>query len=99
MVARFNADPAVSAFLVQLPLPEGLDEERVLLAVDPDKDVDGLHPVNLGRLVMGAPGPSRAPRPASSSCSTPTTCRSRAVTWSSSAGASPSAVRWPCSWP
>jgi methylenetetrahydrofolate dehydrogenase (NADP+)/methenyltetrahydrofolate cyclohydrolase len=56
-VARFNADPAVSAFLVQLPLPEGLDEERVLLAVDPDKDVDGLHPVNLGRLVMGAPGP------------------------------------------
>ena len=57
MVARFNADPAVHAYLVQLPLPAGLDEERVLLAVDPDKDVDGLHPVNLGRLVMGAPGP------------------------------------------
>jgi len=57
VVARFNADPAISAFLVQLPLPGGLDEERVLLAVDPDKDVDGLHPVNLGRLVMGAPGP------------------------------------------
>ncbi len=56
-VARFNADPKVSAFLVQLPLPEGLDEERVLLAVDPDKDVDGLHPVNLGRLVLGTPGP------------------------------------------
>ena len=57
VVARFNPDPAVNAYLVQLPLPEGLDEERVLLAVDPEKDVDGLHPVNLGRLVMGAPGP------------------------------------------
>jgi methylenetetrahydrofolate dehydrogenase (NADP+) / methenyltetrahydrofolate cyclohydrolase len=56
-VARFNGDPAVHAYLVQLPLPAGLDEERVLLAVDPEKDVDGLHPVNLGRLVMGAPGP------------------------------------------
>lgn len=55
-VARFNADPAVHAYLVQLPLPAGLDEERVLLAVDPAKDVDGLHPVNLGRLVMGTPG-------------------------------------------
>jgi methylenetetrahydrofolate dehydrogenase (NADP+) / methenyltetrahydrofolate cyclohydrolase len=57
VVARFNADPAIDAYLVQLPLPSGLDEERVLLAVDPDKDVDGLHPTNLGRLVMGAPGP------------------------------------------
>jgi methylenetetrahydrofolate dehydrogenase (NADP+) / methenyltetrahydrofolate cyclohydrolase len=57
VVARFNADPAIDAYLVQLPLPPGLDEERVLLAVDPDKDVDGLHPVNLGRLVMGADGP------------------------------------------
>ena len=57
VVARFNADPRIHAYLVQLPLPDGLDEERVLLAVDPDKDVDGLHPVNLGRLVMGAPGP------------------------------------------
>ena len=54
-VARFNADPAVHAYLVQLPLPAGLDEEEVLLAVDPAKDVDGLHPVNLGRLVMGRP--------------------------------------------
>ena len=57
VVARFNADPAVSAYLVQLPLPAGLDEEQVLLAVDPAKDVDGLHPVNLGKLVMGATGP------------------------------------------
>jgi methylenetetrahydrofolate dehydrogenase (NADP+)/methenyltetrahydrofolate cyclohydrolase len=57
VVRRFNADPAVNAYLVQLPLPEGLDEERILLAVDPAKDVDGLHPTNLGRLVMNAPGP------------------------------------------
>jgi methylenetetrahydrofolate dehydrogenase (NADP+) / methenyltetrahydrofolate cyclohydrolase len=57
VIARFNADPEVSAFLVQLPLPSGLDEEQALLAVDPAKDVDGLHPVNLGRLVLGTPGP------------------------------------------
>jgi methylenetetrahydrofolate dehydrogenase (NADP+)/methenyltetrahydrofolate cyclohydrolase len=57
VIRRFNADPAVDAYLVQLPLPADLDEEAALLAVDPDKDVDGLHPVNLGRLVMGAPGP------------------------------------------
>ncbi len=57
VIARFNADPAVHAYLVQLPLPGGLDEQRALMAVDPDKDVDGLHPVNLGRLVMGRPGP------------------------------------------
>ena len=44
VIARFNADPAVHAYLVQLPLPAGLDEEAALLAVDPAKDVDGLHP-------------------------------------------------------
>ncbi len=57
VIARFNSDPRVDAYLIQLPLPEHLDEERILLAVDPDKDVDGLHPINLGRLVMGKPGP------------------------------------------
>lgn len=56
-VERFNRDPAVHAFLVQVPLPAGLDEDRVLRLVDPDKDVDGLQPVNLGRLVLGSPGP------------------------------------------
>jgi methylenetetrahydrofolate dehydrogenase (NADP+) / methenyltetrahydrofolate cyclohydrolase len=56
VIARFNRDPKISAFLVQLPLPEGLDETQALLAVDPAKDVDGLHPVNLGRLVIGTPG-------------------------------------------
>jgi methylenetetrahydrofolate dehydrogenase (NADP+)/methenyltetrahydrofolate cyclohydrolase len=57
VIRRFNADPAVHAYLVQLPLPAGLDEEAALLAIDDRKDVDGLHPVNLGRLVMGTPGP------------------------------------------
>jgi len=57
VIARFNADPAVHAYLVQVPLPGGLDEEAALLAVDPAKDADGLHPTNLGRLVMGTPGP------------------------------------------
>ena len=57
VIARFNADPAVHAYLVQVPLPGGLDEESALLAVDPRKDADGLHPENLGRLVMGTPGP------------------------------------------
>ena len=56
-VREFNENPAVDAYLIQLPLPKHLDEEKTLLAVNPDKDVDGLHPVNLGRLVMGAPGP------------------------------------------
>ena len=56
-VADLNADPAVDAYIVQLPLPDHIDEAAVLLAVDPDKDADGLHPVNLGRLVMGAEGP------------------------------------------
>jgi methylenetetrahydrofolate dehydrogenase (NADP+)/methenyltetrahydrofolate cyclohydrolase len=54
-VEAMNGDAAVSAFLVQLPLPDHIDEETVLLAVEPAKDVDGLHPVNLGRLVMGVP--------------------------------------------
>jgi methylenetetrahydrofolate dehydrogenase (NADP+)/methenyltetrahydrofolate cyclohydrolase len=57
VIRRFNADPVVNAFLVQVPLPEGLDEERALFAIDPAKDVDGLHPTSLGRLVIGAPGP------------------------------------------
>ena len=57
VVDRFNEDPAVHSILVQLPLPEGVDETAVLMRVRPEKDVDGLHPVNLGRLVMGTPGP------------------------------------------
>src|SRR5690606_33635542 len=56
-VADLNADPACTGYLVQLPLPAGLDEQRVLELVDPAKDADGLHPVNLGRLVLGVPAP------------------------------------------
>ena len=57
VIERFNEDPEVHAYIVQLPLPSQLDEEAALLAIDPDKDADGLHPVNLGRLVMGVEGP------------------------------------------
>jgi methylenetetrahydrofolate dehydrogenase (NADP+)/methenyltetrahydrofolate cyclohydrolase len=56
-VADLNADPACTGYLVQLPLPKGLDEQRVLELVDPAKDADGLHPVSLGRLVLNAPAP------------------------------------------
>ena len=55
-IERLNADPACTGYLVQLPLPGSLDEFAALLAVDPDKDVDGLHPTNLGRLGLCAPG-------------------------------------------
>ena len=54
-IRGLNADPKVSGILVQLPLPPQLDERAVTEAVDPDKDVDGLHPFNLGRLVQGVP--------------------------------------------
>jgi methylenetetrahydrofolate dehydrogenase (NADP+)/methenyltetrahydrofolate cyclohydrolase len=56
LVASLNADERVDGFIVQLPLPGDLDPQPVLLAIDPNKDVDGFHPVNLGRLVAGAPG-------------------------------------------
>ena len=55
-VAELNADPAVDGILVQLPLPKGLREDEVIAAIDPDKDVDGLHPINAGRLASGLPG-------------------------------------------
>jgi methylenetetrahydrofolate dehydrogenase (NADP+)/methenyltetrahydrofolate cyclohydrolase len=54
LVARLNADPAVHGILVQLPLPKHIDSEAVLAAIDPDKDVDGLHVVNAGRLWSGS---------------------------------------------
>ena len=56
-VDGLNADPACTGFLVQLPLPKGLDEFAVLERVDPAKDADGLHPTNLGRLVLGETAP------------------------------------------
>jgi methylenetetrahydrofolate dehydrogenase (NADP+)/methenyltetrahydrofolate cyclohydrolase len=55
LVARLNADPAVHGILVQLPLPAQVDSQKVLNAIDPAKDVDGFHPVNVGRLATGLP--------------------------------------------
>ena len=57
VIDELNADPACTGYIVQLPLPPGLDPQRVLHRMDPAKDADGLHPVNLGRLVLGEPGP------------------------------------------
>ena len=56
-VAKLNADPAVTGYIIQLPLPKHLDEYRVLELMDPAKDADGLHPVSLGRLVLGISAP------------------------------------------
>lgn len=53
LVARLNADPTVNGILVQLPLPKHLDEEKVILAIDPAKDVDAFHPVNVGKIMIG----------------------------------------------
>ncbi|NMH94366.1 bifunctional methylenetetrahydrofolate dehydrogenase/methenyltetrahydrofolate cyclohydrolase [Pseudonocardia bannensis] len=57
VIDELNADPAVTGYIVQLPLPRGLDAGAALERIDPSKDADGLHPVNLGRLVLGEPGP------------------------------------------
>ncbi len=56
-VDELNNDPACTGYLVQLPLPGHLDAQRILHRIDPAKDADGLHPLNLGRLVLGEPGP------------------------------------------
>jgi methylenetetrahydrofolate dehydrogenase (NADP+)/methenyltetrahydrofolate cyclohydrolase len=60
VIRRYNDDPDVDAYILQVPLPAHLDAEAALLAIDPGKDADGLHPVNLGKLVMGV---RDAPRP------------------------------------
>jgi len=56
VIGRLNADPSVHGILVQLPLPSRIDPEAVIAAIDPAKDVDGFHPVNIGHLVSGVPG-------------------------------------------
>ncbi|SIN71322.1 bifunctional methylenetetrahydrofolate dehydrogenase/methenyltetrahydrofolate cyclohydrolase FolD [Halodesulfovibrio marinisediminis] len=53
LIEKYNNDPSIHGILVQLPLPKHIDEEKVITAIDPDKDVDGFHPVNLGRMVIG----------------------------------------------
>jgi methylenetetrahydrofolate dehydrogenase (NADP+) / methenyltetrahydrofolate cyclohydrolase len=57
VIAELNADPVCTGYIVQLPLPSGLDDKRVLNLIDPAKDADGLHPVNLGKLVLGEKAP------------------------------------------
>lgn len=53
LIDKYNKDPKIHGILVQLPLPKHIDENKVLYAIDPDKDVDGFHPVNVGRLMIG----------------------------------------------
>ncbi len=55
-VEELNRDPELDGFIVQLPLPAHIDADKVTLAIDPDKDVDGFHPENIGRMVLGHPG-------------------------------------------
>ncbi|QEO09337.1 bifunctional methylenetetrahydrofolate dehydrogenase/methenyltetrahydrofolate cyclohydrolase [Protaetiibacter larvae] len=62
-IARLNADPEVTGYIVQLPLPKGIDENAMLELIDPAKDADGLHPTNLGRLVLGVDGELDSPLP------------------------------------
>jgi methylenetetrahydrofolate dehydrogenase (NADP+)/methenyltetrahydrofolate cyclohydrolase len=62
-IADLNAAAEVTGYIVQLPLPAGHDERSMLELIDPDKDADGLHPVNLGRLVMNVDGPMDSPLP------------------------------------
>jgi methylenetetrahydrofolate dehydrogenase (NADP+)/methenyltetrahydrofolate cyclohydrolase len=56
LIATLNADTDLDGFIVQLPLPKHINEERITLAIDPTKDVDGFHPQNLGRMILGLPG-------------------------------------------
>ncbi len=62
-IAELNSRPEVTGYIVQLPLPAGIDEQAMLELIDPDKDADGLHPMNLGRLVLGVDGPITSPLP------------------------------------
>jgi len=62
-IAQLNDDPAVTGYIIQLPLPAGIDENAMLELMDPDKDADGLHPTNLGRLVLGVGGEIDSPLP------------------------------------
>lgn len=62
-IDRLNADPACTGYIVQLPLPQGIDTNAVLERIDPAKDADGLHPMNLGRLVLRGSGPIDTPLP------------------------------------
>jgi len=62
-IASLNENPDVTGYIIQLPLPKGIDENAMLELMDPDKDADGLHPTNLGRLVLGVGGEINSPLP------------------------------------
>lgn len=62
-IDQLNADPACTGYIVQLPLPKGIDQNAILERIDPAKDADGLHPMNLGRLVLRGSGPIDTPLP------------------------------------
>ena len=91
VIDELNADPACHGYIVQLPLPKHLDTDAILERIDPAKDADGLHPTNLGRLVLNVNGRIDSPLPctpgARSSCCCAMTTTSRASTWSWSAAA------------
>ncbi len=55
-IKKMNEDPGLDGFIIQLPLPKHINEQTIIEAVDPAKDVDGFHPVNVGRLSIGLPG-------------------------------------------
>ena len=74
-VERLNNDPDIDGFIVQLPLPKHIREERITEAIDYRKDVDGFHPVNVGRMALGLPASSPQHRRASWNCSNATTLR------------------------
>ncbi|MDT3317985.1 bifunctional methylenetetrahydrofolate dehydrogenase/methenyltetrahydrofolate cyclohydrolase [Microbacterium sp. KSW4-11] len=63
LIDELNADPACHGYIVQLPLPKHLDTDRILERIDPEKDADGLHPTNLGRLVLNVNTPITSPLP------------------------------------
>ena len=78
VIDELNANPDCTGYIVQLPLPKHLDENAALERIDPDKDADGLHPVNLGRLVLGKEATLPCTPAASCTCCAATTCRSTA---------------------
>lgn len=95
-VRDLNADPACTGYIVQLPLPKGIDENRVLGLIDPAKDADGLHPTNLGWLVLGEDAPLPCTPFGIVELLRRHDVRSRAPRSSWSVAASPWGGRWAC---
>ena len=101
LIDELNGDPACHGYIVQLPLPKHLDTDAILERIDPAKDADGLHPTNLGRLVLNVNGPITSPLPCTPrgvhrAPHSATATTSAASTWSSSDAASRSGARSAC---